>query len=746
VCFFVLLVAVAGCSKDPERAKREYLKSGNRYYSQKKYAEAIVQYRSALQQDPQFGDARYRLAEAYEQVGDVGAAYKEAVRAADLLPQRVDAQLKAAVYLLLTRQFEDAKTRADRAIALDPKNANAYIVRGNALAGLNDFKAGIRQLQEAITLEPSANAYVSLGMLLNSSGSRPEAEDAFRRAVAVAPEAVAPHLALANYLWSSGRAADAEGSLKTALRLEPDNLQALNALATLYMAMRRPLDAEPYLIKVADLDPTPEGKLTLADFYVAGNLQDKARPVLERAASTRDGFAPARSRLAMLQYANGQTLQAHKTIDDVLAKQPQFVRALVAKAFFLGQEKKFDAALERARAAVAAENTSAQAYYVVGLLELERRNRQEAIKAFNEVLRINPRAVSAQLRLAQLYLTSGATDVALQFAESAAKNAPQDPNVEIVLARTLIARRDLAHAETVVGKLLKDNPQSSAVHALAGSLAGAQGDKGAARRAYGRALELDGGNVEALTNVTALDLEAGNQVEAANRLDVRLARAPNDPATLILAARFRATLGENGEAERLLRSAIEVDPVSLPAYGLLGHVYLRENRIADARRTFETMATRDPSSVQAHTMVAMLHEMENNTSEARRRYEKVLELDPRAAVAANNLACIYADDGGNLDLAVQLAQTAKQRLPEAPEVNDTLGWVYYKKDLVALAIRPLEDAASAQPKNAIFQYHLGMAYIKVGEKAKGRRALERALSLEPGMRQAGNVRAALAAM
>ncbi len=48
----------AGCSKDPEVAKREYLRSGDAYVEEKKYKEAIIEYRNAVQQDPRFGEAR----------------------------------------------------------------------------------------------------------------------------------------------------------------------------------------------------------------------------------------------------------------------------------------------------------------------------------------------------------------------------------------------------------------------------------------------------------------------------------------------------------------------------------------------------------------------------------------------------------------------------------------------------------------------------------------------------------------
>lgn len=45
-----------------------------------------------------------------------------------------------------------------------------------------------------------------------------------------------------------------------------------------------------------------------------------------------------------------------------------------------------------------------------------------------------------------------------------------------------------------------------------------------------------------------------------------------------------------------------------------------------------------------------------------------------------------------LDRAVQLAEEAHRQLPSRPEVSDTLGWVYYKKGLLPLAIDMMHEA------------------------------------------------------
>jgi hypothetical protein len=90
-----IAVAAVSCSRDSEVAKREYLASGDQLMSQGKTREAIVQYRNAVRQDPRFGEARYRLAEAYVENAQLSAAAREYIRAADLLPNNAQAQVKA---------------------------------------------------------------------------------------------------------------------------------------------------------------------------------------------------------------------------------------------------------------------------------------------------------------------------------------------------------------------------------------------------------------------------------------------------------------------------------------------------------------------------------------------------------------------------------------------------------------------------------------------------------------------------
>jgi Flp pilus assembly protein TadD len=139
----------------------------------------------------------------------------------------------------------------------------------------------------------------------------------------------------------------------------------------------------------------------------------------------------------------------------------------------------------------------------------------------------------------------------------------------------------------------------------------------------------------------------------------------------------------------------------------------------------------------------MLMEGLRDAAGAQLRYERAVQFDPNAAVAANNLAWMYAQNGGNLDAALQLAQAAKRQLPDTPEVDDTLGFIYYKKDLASLAVPLLQATVEKAPSNPEYHYHLGLAYQRIGDKAKASESLTRALALKPDFSGAQDARATL---
>jgi Flp pilus assembly protein TadD len=179
---------------------------------------------------------------------------------------------------------------------------------------------------------------------------------------------------------------------------------------------------------------------------------------------------------------------------------------------------------------------------------------------------------------------------------------------------------------------------------------------------------------------------------------------------------------------------------------MLARTYASRGRLDDALRQYDSVIQKQPKSVGARTMAALIVEAQGRRDEAVKRYESVLALDERAPVAANNLAFHLADRGTNLDKALQLAQAAIAAAPDVATVNDTLGWVYYKKNLQTLAVPAFEKALKAEPNNAVFHYHLGAAYAAAGDKPKARQSLSRAIDLKLGSEDAARAKSLLASL
>lgn len=729
----LLLVALAllasGCSS-PQAQKQRHFDQGNKYAAEKRDDFAVIEYANAVRIDPKFGEARLKLAETYERMGNAQAAFPEFIRAADALPNNRDAQLKATALLLLGRRFEDAKARAAMLLKKNPNDVDALLLSANAMAALRDPESATKEIQEALKVQPSdSRVFVSLGTIQMRGGEKKEAENSFRRAITLKPSSVEAHLALANFLFSSARHDEAEQELKQSIALDSRNVLANRMLAALYIGTNRRAQAEQPLKVIAEVTKVPAARFELADYYVAVGREDDAKKLLAELAADKNSFARAEGMLATIDYQKGKTKEAHARLDQLLQRAPKEPSALLLRAQWLTSEHEVERALDAAKAAVAADPQSAMAQYALGVVHSLRGNVQDAIAAYNEALRLNPRFESARIQLSRVNLVKGDNSAALRYAQEAKQASPGNVDARIALVRSQLAGNDLTNADKEVAELLQLWPKVPDVHVVNGTLQAMRNHYTAARAAFNRALELAPKSLDAFGGLVAVDLKEKKFDDATKRVESQLVKQPDRVELLMLAGAVYDQTGHPEKAEQALLRMVSIDPKSLGGYGLLAQLYVKQKRLDEARKQFETITRRDPRSIGARTMIGVILEAQGKREEAKKTYETLVADVPAAPVAANNLAFLYADDGQNLDTALQLASTAKKLLPESPEVDDTLGWVYYKKNLASLAIPPLEDSLKKRPSDPSVLYHLGMSYAKVGDNAKSRDALQRALKL-----------------
>jgi len=110
--------------------------------------------------------------------------------------------------------------------------------------------------------------------------------------------------------------------------------------------------------------------------------------------------------------------------------------------------------------------------------------------------------------------------------------------------------------------------------------------------------------------------------------------------------------------------------------------------------------------------------------------ERAHQLDPRSPLVAAELTFLYLEHGGDKNVALSLAQTVKQTMPDSPIAMDTLGWAYYKMgspDSAILELR-LPQKRCRQSELSVSPW---MAYLAAKRYALAERCLETAVRIDP---------------
>ena len=139
----------------------------------------------------------------------------------------------------------------------------------------------------------------------------------------------------------------------------------------------------------------------------------------------------------------------------------------------------------------------------------------------------------------------------------------------------------------------------------------------------------------------------------------------------------------------------------------------------------------EPDNVEAIYWTGLAYESLGDFQKTERYLREAISRDPEYADALNALGYFFAENGTNLNEAVELIKKALKKSPQEAGYLDSLGWAYFKQGKLDKALRQLEMAIRLMPQSSEIQDHLGDAYMKKGLKGKAIAAWRRAIRLEP---------------
>jgi tetratricopeptide (TPR) repeat protein len=210
------------------------------------YASELTIWQDTVSKSPRMPRAQYDLAHSLEAENRIPEAILHYKKAIEDNPDYVDALNNLGHVLAVSGNVQDAVPYLQRAIALKPGLAEAHLNLGYALAQQGKVKDAIAQWEETIRIKPDlADAHNNLAIALALDGRTEAAVDHWEQALKVTPDSADIHNNLAYALSRLGRTRDAFLHYEQALRLKPDYVLAQDAFAKLLATLGPEAGGDP---------------------------------------------------------------------------------------------------------------------------------------------------------------------------------------------------------------------------------------------------------------------------------------------------------------------------------------------------------------------------------------------------------------------------------------------------------------------------------------------------------------------
>jgi tetratricopeptide (TPR) repeat protein len=342
--------------------------------------------------------------------------------------------------ILLEQQGKAAEAEAAwRAwTAAHPTDAEAFAHMGLLEARQEHYAEAIEHYRKAMKLAPGMQGLrPNLGLAYFKNGDYRQAIDTFAPLLKANPNDDRLALLTGMSYYGLGEYEAATPYLKKSAERDPQNLTLLVTLAHTCLFAHEYQCVLDTFHKIVALN----AESAEADMLVGEALDEMKDPVGAqrefRAAIAANPREPnVHFGLGYLLWTKGQHAEAAKEFQAELDNDPQHMQAMLYLADADIQLEKIDDAMPLLEKLVSQNSENAMAHRDLGIVYTARDRNPEAVKEFQQAIRLAPNDVNAHYRLARLYRTMGRTAEAnVEFEKSRSLNKAADEHLLKVMSK-----------------------------------------------------------------------------------------------------------------------------------------------------------------------------------------------------------------------------------------------------------------------------------------------------------------------
>jgi Flp pilus assembly protein TadD len=227
--------------------------------------------------------------------------------------------------------------------------------------------------------------------------------------------------------------------------------------------------------------------------------------------------------------------------------------------------------------------------------------------------------------------------------------------------------------------------------------------------------------------IGGLHLDIGDTSKAADYFTIATDAAPYEPRYWDLKIRLEIIRGNKDKALSQTHKALQINEASPDILSLAGSVFMNYDMLDEAEHVLIQAVELDSANVLNLLNLGFLYHELEEWEKAERVYVKARTEAPAEIQVLNNYAYMLAEAGYNLDLALEMVDTALGEAPDNASYLDTKGWIHFKLNQFEESEVYLLKAHEIDSENYEILLHLGELYYMMGQQEKADNFWKKAL-------------------
>jgi len=456
-------------------------------------------------------------------------------------------------------------------------------------------KALLRRAVEAAPTNPDVHSL--LGIVADRENDLPAAEKHFAAAVRLAPQHPETHNNYGALLVRLNRKSDAAREFQASLKINPDQLSANVNLAKIRFEEGDLSTARDLFEKAGAIRNDAEISKALLVVYLRLKDAERARQQYQRYAADRIDEKDGSKELAALLLENGLAGEAARELESALASDPSNVDLLTMSATAKLQQKDVAAAGRLLESAVAHGVEDARVYAA----------------------------------LADVYQAGGYLENAIPAMRLATEKDPSSEHYRVKYGLLLIDSKAPAAAVIRLSDAVKQFPNSARMWLALGIAQIMDGKSNEAMISFEKSLRIDPRSVPSLAYLATVQLELGQNAEAAKTYQKAIGVEEGNAILHYLLAdtMLKIPAADNAVIEKELRRAVEIDPNLAPAYLVLGKLLARQEKWEPAVAEFRKAASLDPDVAETYYQLGRSYARLRRKDESAAAFDKYKKLNDK---------------------------------------------------------------------------------------------------------------------